>query len=60
MSITIDDLIERLTVAKQVSPLKGDTVVHLCEEDREYIPFNDAKLDVDQNGAVFILSTTEI
>jgi hypothetical protein len=53
--ITLDKLIAAATEAKAKSPLGGDTVVHLCEYEREYIPINGTLLDVDEDGAVFLV-----
>ena len=57
--LTIDDLIVRLEAAKKVSKLGGNTVVHLCEDFREYVPISDTVLDEDQDGAVFLLKLWE-
>jgi hypothetical protein len=54
-SLTLDELIEKATKAREESKLGGRTVVHLCEQGREYIRFIDAVLDQDTDGAVFVL-----
>jgi len=57
--LTLDQLIAAALDAKAKSPLGGGTVVHLCERDREYIPFNRVLLDTDtahpEDGAVFLV-----
>jgi hypothetical protein len=53
--LTLDSLIEAATEAKANSPLGGETVVHLCEQDREYIAIGGTLLDVDEDGAVFLV-----
>lgn len=53
--ITIDELIEKLQDARNKTPLGGNVVVCLCEDDREYVSFTEAKLDADKDGAIFIL-----
>jgi len=49
--LTIDELMKALQIAKIDSPLGGDTVVHLCEDERGYEPFEGALLEAD----VFLL-----
>lgn len=53
--LTLDELIAKAIKAREESKLGGGTVVCLCEQQREYIEFTDAKLDQDEDGAVFIL-----
>lgn len=57
--LTVDELLEQLEKAKKTSPLGGDTVVHLCKEEEEYQPFDDAGLEVCGDGAVFLLRLPE-
>ncbi len=52
--VTISEAIKILTEAAECSPLGGDTVIHLCEDEREYLPFDRARLDADDAGAVFL------
>ena len=54
--LSLRDLIRIATSAAKNSPFGMDTAVCLCEHEREYIPFMDAKLDTDEDGAVFIVS----
>jgi hypothetical protein len=54
--MTIDQLIEALTKARTLHPLAGGVVVHLCEEEREYAPIVDAGLDIDPDGACFLVA----
>jgi hypothetical protein len=57
--LTLDELITDALAAKEKSPLGGGTVVHHCEEDREYIAATKAFLDTDpehpEDGAVFLV-----
>lgn len=59
MSLTLDELIAAALDAKARSPLGGETVVHHCENDREYISATRAVLDTDpehpEDGAVFLV-----
>lgn len=55
-AITLGDLLHIALEAIKTSPLGLETVVCLCEMDRETISFKDAKLDVDQDGATFLIS----
>lgn len=54
--ITIDQAIEALQIAKRRSPLGGNTVIHLCEEDIEYRVFRDIGIETDSSGAVCLFS----
>lgn len=56
MSITIDQAIEALQIAKRRSPLGGNTVVHFCREDVEYEPITDIGIETDSHGAVCLIS----
>lgn len=57
--LTLDELIAAALEAKAKSPLGGGTVVHHCENDREYIAATRAILDTDpecpEDGAVFLV-----
>ncbi len=55
-SITIDQAIEALMIAKRRSPLGGNTVVCLCEEDIEYMTFADIGIETDSHGAICLFS----
>lgn len=45
--ITIDDAIIQLTKLREKSPLGGETVIVLCEQDREYEEFHEITLGTD-------------
>jgi hypothetical protein len=57
--VTLDDLIAAALAAKAKSPLGGDTVVCLCENDREYVELTCTALDTDpehpEDGAHFLV-----
>ena len=45
--MTLDQLIIAAIEAKAKSPLGGDTIVHLCEDDLEYTTAAQAVLDTE-------------
>lgn len=55
-ALTIDDVIEALTIAKRRAQLGGNTVVALCEEDREYVSFVDVGIENDPDGSTCLVS----
>lgn len=58
--LTIGELLDALTKAKDISPYGKDTPVILCESEREYTHFADAGLEYDpknpDDGALFLIS----
>ena len=58
--LTIGILLDALNKAKDISPYGLDTVICLCEMEREYTMFADAGLDYTkeypEDGAVFLVS----
>lgn len=52
---TLTELIVAAQDAIAKSPLGGETVVHLCEFEREYRPIIGTMLECDDNGAVFLV-----
>ncbi len=55
--LTLNALIEAAIAARRVDPHKGESVVYLCEQDREYTPIVDFGLERDQTGAIGLVST---
>lgn len=49
--MSIDDLIAALQKAREESCLGGETVVCLCEDEREYTQLTSVALDHDPNDA---------
>ena len=57
--MTVDDAINLLSEFKKQSRLGGNTVLVLCETDREYTPIEFLKLDQDSDGAVVLCGIHE-
>lgn len=53
--LTIDEMIAKLTEAKNNNKLGGNAVVHLCVPEQEYLPITDTKLELSDDGAVVLL-----
>ena len=53
--MTIGEMLEKLEQLASESYLGIDTVIVLCEEDREYIEIGEVKLDQDDNGSLLLL-----
>jgi hypothetical protein len=56
ISLTIKDAINALKIAARRSPLGENTVITLCENDREYTDFQDIGIDIAQEGATCLIS----
>jgi hypothetical protein len=54
--LTIDKLIERLTLARENSKLGGAAVVHVCLPEVPYVPVVEGLLETCGDGAVFLLT----
>lgn len=58
--MTIQEVIEDLQKAAAQSPWGSETVVYLCETEREYIQLREVKLDKDEDGAVALFMIEEV
>jgi len=58
--MTIDEAIEKLKRARQASPLRGNTVLVTClvGSGIPYLPVDDLKLELDDDGALILLMST--
>lgn len=55
MSLTIDQLINQLELAKSLSKLAGDTVVFVVVEGEPYVEAAGVKIDNDEDGACCLI-----
>lgn len=54
--LSLGKLIEIAVIAAEKSPLGLETAVCLCESERETVAFADATLELDDDGATFLVS----
>lgn len=55
LMLTIDEIIAKLTDAKNNNKLGGDAVVHVCLPEVPYVPVEDGKLELSDDGALFLM-----
>lgn len=54
-TITIDELIAKLTAERENARLKGNTIVTVCLQGVPYVPIVDVRVDNDSDGSVLLL-----